>query len=127
MAEHKYSGPFQKIADMIGKDVYYVNFWMLMIFTVIEVGAVFLPTIGIEVSRNMTWFILISVGIVKAYGIAAYFMHLRGDPFIYTRTALFPVLFVVLMLWGIGLSNPGAVDGLPAWCTPNWDYAYVTE
>jgi hypothetical protein len=28
-----------------------------------------------------------------------------------------------LMLWGIGLSNPGAVTGLPDWCTPNWDYA----
>jgi hypothetical protein len=27
------------------------------------------------------------------------------------------------MLWGIGLSNPGAVTELPSWCTPNWDYA----
>jgi len=25
---------------------------------------------------------------------------------------------VLLMLWGIGLSNPGAVGDLPAWCTP---------
>jgi heme/copper-type cytochrome/quinol oxidase subunit 4 len=127
MSEHKFSGPFQKIADAMGKDIYFVNLWVLIIFTIVEVGAVFLPTVGVEVSRNMTWTILIGVGIIKAYGIAAYFMHLRGDPFIYTRTALFPVLFVVLMLWGIGLSNPGATDGLPSWCTPNWDYAYVTE
>jgi len=44
-------------------------------------------------------------------------------PRIYTRTALFPVLFVLLMLWGIGLSNPAGVTDLPSWCTPNWDYA----
>ena len=54
-------------------------------------------------------------------------MHLKGDPFIYTRTALFPVLFVALMMWGIGLSNPDGIDSLPAWCTPNWDYSYVTN
>jgi hypothetical protein len=50
-------------------------------------------------------------------------MHLKDDPRIYTRTALFPVLFVLLMLWGIGLSNPAGVTDLPSWCTPNWDYA----
>ena len=72
---------------------------------------------------GVVWAILIGVGVVKGYGIAAYFMHLKGDPRVYTRTALFPVLFVLLMLWGIGLSNPGAVTELPAWCTPNWDYA----
>ncbi len=28
------------------------------------------------------------------------------------------------MLWGIGLSNPEGVTGLPAWCTPlSSDYA----
>jgi hypothetical protein len=46
---------------------------------------------------------------------------------IYTMTALFPIAFVVLMLWGIGLSNPDSILGLPAWCSPNWDYSYVTN
>ena len=105
----------------MGKDIYFWNFIVLMVFTILEVGAVY-----IELDLMIVWTILIGVGIVKGYGIAAYFMHLRGDPIIYLRTALFPVLFVLLMLWGIGLSNPGAVTGLPDWCTPNWD-SLVTE
>ena len=100
-----------------------------MIFTVFEVGAVFfdvIPGTDIEISLSLVWAILIGVGVVKGYGIAAYFMHLKGDPRVYTRTALFPVLFVLLMLWGIGLSNPGAVGDLPAWCTPFSD-GYATN
>ena len=134
MGEHKYTGPiagiFQKMADIIGKDVYYVNFLILMFFTLFEVAAVFFETIpgtDIQITRGAVWGVLIVVGIIEGYGIAAFFMHLKGDPFIYTRTALFPVLFVALMLWGIGLSNPAGIDQLPAWCTPNWDYSYVTE
>ena len=91
-----------------------------------EVAAVFydvIPGTEIEVTKMMVWAILIIVGIIKGFGIAAFFMHLKDDPRIYTRTALFPVLFVVLMLWGIGLSNPAGVAELPSWCTPNWDYA----
>jgi hypothetical protein len=51
-------------------------------------------------------------------------MHLRGDPVIITRTAIFPFFFVVLMLWGIGLTNPAGVEDLPNWCTPPWVPAY---
>ena len=91
-----------------------------MVFTLFEVAAVFFTGIPLKV----VWAILIGVGIVKGYGISAYFMHLKGDPRIYTRTALFPVIFVLLMLWGIGLSNPEGVTGLPSWCTPlSADYA----
>ena len=134
MGEHKYTGPiagiFQKMADMIGKDIYYVNFLILMFFTLFEVAAVFfeyIPGTDIRITREAVWGVLIVVGIIKGYGIAAFFMHLKGDPFIYTRTALFPVIFAALMLWGIGLSNPAGIDQLPAWCTPNWDYSYVTN
>ena len=130
MGEHKYTGPiagiFQKMADIIGKDVYYVNFLILMFFTLFEVAAVFfevIPGTDIEITRTAVWGVLIVVGIIKGYGIAAFFMHLTGDPFIYTRTALFPVIFAALMLWGIGLSNPAGVTDLPSWCTPNRDYA----
>ncbi|MBS73768.1 MAG: hypothetical protein CMA91_05935 [Euryarchaeota archaeon] len=134
MGEEKYTGPiagiFQWFADKSGTDVYYVNFIILMFFTLFEVAAVFfdyIPGTDIEITRTAVWGVLIVVGIIKGYGIAAFFMHLKGDPFIYTRTALFPVVFVALMLWGIGLSNPDGIDSLPAWCTPNWDYSYVTE
>jgi caa(3)-type oxidase subunit IV len=115
MGEHETSGIFEKTFDgLLGQDIYFWNFIILMIFTLAEVGAVFFDGIPL----NVVWAILIGVGVVKGYGIAAYFMHLKGDPRVYTRTALFPVLFVLLMLWGIGLSNPGAVGDLPAWCTP---------
>ena len=134
MGEEKYTGPiagiFHWFADKSGTDVYYVNFIILMFFTLFEVAAVFfeyIPGTDIEITRTAVWGVLIVVGIIKGYGIAAFFMHLKGDPFIYTRTALFPVVFVALMLWGIGLSNPDGIDSLPAWCTPNWDYSYVTE
>ncbi|MGB1587593.1 MAG: cytochrome C oxidase subunit IV family protein [Poseidonia sp.] len=128
MGEHETSGIFESLVEKLpgNYDIYFWNFVVLMIFTVFEVGAVFfekVPGTDIEITLNVVWFILIGVGIVKGYGIAAYFMHLKGDPRIYTRTALFPVLFVLLMLWGIGLSNPGAVTELPSWCMPNWDYA----
>ena len=95
----------------MGRDIYFWNFVVLMIFTVIEVGAVY-----IDLAKYTTWAILVSVGIVKAYGIAAFFMHLRGDPIIFTRTAIFPLFFVALMLVGIGLTQPASVQDLPAWC-----------
>lgn len=120
MGEHEASGIFEKTFDgLLGRDIYFWNFIILMVFTLAEVAAVFI--VGIPLTT--VWAILIGVAIVKGYGIAAYFMHLKGDPRIYTRTALFPVLFVVLMLWGIGLSNPDGVDALPGWCKPDWDYA----
>jgi len=131
MGEHETSGIFESLVEKLpgNYDIYFWNFVILMIFTVFEVGAVFfdtIPVVGIEISLSMVWAILIGVGVVKGYGIAAYFMHLKGDPRVYTRTALFPVLFVLLMLWGIGLSNPGAVGDLPAWCTPFSD-GYATN
>ena len=84
MGEHKYTGPiaglFQKMADLIGKDVYYVNFLILMFFTLFEVAAVFfevIPGTDIEITRTAVWGVLIVVGIIKGYGIAAFFMHLK--------------------------------------------------
>ena len=112
--------------EIMGKDIYFWNFIVLMFFTLFEVAAVFfevIPGTEIQVTKLMVWAVLIIVGIIKGFGIAAFFMHLKDDPRIYTRTALFPVLFVVLMLWGIGLSNPAGVTELPSWCTPDWDYA----
>ena len=112
--------------EFMGKDIYFWNFLVLMLLTFFEVGAVFFDTVpgtSIAITKMSVWLILIVVGIIKGFGIAAYFMHLKDDPRIYTRTALFPVLFVILMLWGIGLSNPAGVTDLPSWCMPNWDYA----
>ena len=95
----------------------------VMFFTFFEVAAVYVTGLSV----NLVWAILIGVGIIKIYGIAGFFMHLKGDPIIYTRTAIFPLLFAALMLWGIGLSNPASIMDLPNWCTPDWDYSYVTN
>ena len=113
MGEHETTGIFESIVDKLpgNYDIYFLNFVLLMFFTLFEVAAVFFSGIPLKA----VWAILIGVGIVKGYGISAYFMHLKGDPRIYTRTALFPVIFVLLMLWGIGLSNPERVTGLQEW------------
>tara|TARA_B110000914_G_scaffold194525_1_gene182667 strand:- start:152 stop:541 length:390 start_codon:yes stop_codon:yes gene_type:complete len=126
MSEHAAAGIEKWLMDKTGKDVYFWNFLVLMFFTLFEVGAVFydkVPGTNIVITKMMVWAVLIVVGIIKGFGIAAFFMHLKDDPRIYTRTALFPVLFVILMLWGIGLSNPAGVTELPSWCTPDWNYA----
>ena len=126
MGEHAATGLEKWLLDKTGKDIYFWNFQVLMFFTLFEVGAVFfevIPGTDIAITRFMVWGILIVVGIIKGYGIAAYFFNDTATTEIYTRTALFPVLFVLLMLWGIGLSNPEAVTELPSWCTPDWDYA----
>ena len=81
------------------------------------------PFTDIDISRSAVWAILIGVGIVKGYGIAAFFMHLRDEHKWFNITFMFPWIFVALMLWGIGLSNPEGISGLPSWCTPDWSYA----
>ncbi len=96
---------------ILGFDRYAFNFWVLMIFTAIEVVAVALTfSMKGTVSMDVVVFILVSVGIVKGVGIAAIFMHLQGDPDsrVLTATALFPVFFIVVMVLFIGLTHPGA-------------------
>jgi len=110
---------------ILGFDAYNLNFWGLMIFTLIEVVAVGL-TFGEEplVSHNMVVFILVSIGVVKFIGIAAIFMHLWGDAdsSVLTATALFPAFFIIVMVLYIGLTHPGAADQLPEWCRPGYYY-----
>ena len=93
------------------KDVYFLNFVVLIIFTVIEVGAV-----AVKMPTTATALVLISVGIIKGVGIAALFMHLKDDPNSLTLTALFPVFFIIVLFIGIGFTSPAATSTLPAWC-----------
>ena len=86
----------------MGKDIYFWNFIVLMVFTLFELGAVFFETVPgteIDISRSAVWAILIVVGLVKGYGIAAYFMHLKDEHKWFNITFLFPWIFVALMLW----------------------------
>jgi caa(3)-type oxidase subunit IV len=102
---------------IFGKDAYNLNFVMLMVLTAIEVGAV-AASVKEMISGEMIVFILVSIGVVKFLGIAFVFMHLRmeEDSNILTMTALFPVLFIAIMLAVIAFTTPGAPDSLPAWC-----------
>ena len=100
---------------ILGRDPYWMNFWRLMILTAIEVIAV-----GVEISKAITMSILIGIAIPKFIMIAAIFMHLYGDADskILTMTALFPAFFIIVMVFFIGLTSPGAPTELPAWCRP---------
>ena len=110
---------------ILGRDAYWMNFYGLMLLTLIEVAAVGAdlgPTAeGIDMTeRQLTLWILTVIAIPKFIMIAAIFMHLWGenDSGILTLTALFPAFFIIIMVLFIGLSHPDAVIGLPDWCRP---------
>ena len=100
---------------ILGQDPYWMNFFGLMVLTVIEVAAV-----GVELSTTITLTILTVIAIPKFLMIAAIFMHLYGDEDsgILTLTALFPAFFIIIMVLFIGLTHPDAATGLPEWCRP---------
>tara|TARA_B100001250_G_C19208707_1_gene532677 strand:+ start:106 stop:468 length:363 start_codon:yes stop_codon:yes gene_type:complete len=110
---------------ILGQDPYWMNFFGLMLLTLIEVGAVGLDLSTFAESRGwtekeLTFAILWGIGIPKFIMIAAIFMHLYGDSDskILTLTALFPAFFIIVMVLFIGLTHPDAVTGLPDWCRP---------
>ena len=100
---------------ILGQDPYWMNFFGLIILTVIEVAAV-----GVELSSTVTLTILTVIAIPKFLMIAAIFMHLYGDADsgILTLTALFPAFFIIIMVLFEGLTHPDAATGLPEWCRP---------
>ena len=100
---------------IMGQDPYWMNFFGLIVLTVIEVAAV-----GVELSSTVTLTILTVIAIPKFLMIAAIFMHLYGDADsgILTLTALFPAFFIIIMVLFIGLTHPDAGIGLPDWCRP---------
>ena len=103
---------------ILGQDPYWMNFFGLMVLTVIEVAAV-----GVELSTTVTLTILTVIAIPKFLMIAAIFMHLYGDEDsgILTLTALFPAFFIIIMVLFVGLTHPDSATGLPEWCRPgNW-------
>ena len=118
MGEHK---------TIMGKDLYWMNYFGLMILTLIEVAAVGLDlspeTTGLSYTeKELTLLILVGIGLPKFIMIAAIFMHLWGDEDskILTLTALFPAFFIIVMIQFIGLTHPEATTGLPEWCRPGF-------
>ncbi|MAS62393.1 MAG: hypothetical protein CMA34_01755 [Euryarchaeota archaeon] len=120
MGEHQ-SGWQKTLHEKTGQDVYFWNFIFLMVFTAIEVGAVYL-----SLTYGWTVFALVSVGVVKFFGIAAFFMHLWDDERELTYTFAFPFIFVIILFIGIAFTNPEGVIGLPAWCSPDIIGSYTS-
>ena len=110
---------------VLGMDLYWLNFYGLMILTLIEVLAVganldpVAMSLGTE-EKVITLWILTTIAIPKFIMIAAIFMHLYGDEDsgILTMTALFPAFFILIMVLFVGLTHPDAASSLPDWCRP---------
>ena len=100
---------------IMGQDPYWMNFFGLIVLTVIEVAAV-----GVERRSTVRLTILTVIAIPTSLMIAAIFMHLYGDADsgILTLTALFPAFFIIIMVLFVGLTHPDAATGLPEWCRP---------
>ena len=109
---------------ILGRDPYWMNFYGLMILTLIEVLAVGfeLPEDRIFIFSNYTLMILTVIAIPKFIMIGMIFMHLYGSPDsgILTVTALLPAFFIIIMILFIGLTHPEATTGLPEWCRPGY-------
>ena len=107
---------------ILGRDPYWMNFYGLMILTLIEVLAVGfeLPEERIFIFSNYTLMILTVIAIPKFIMIGMIFMHLYGDEdsAILTMTALFPAFFILIMVLFVGLTHPDAASSLPDWCRP---------
>ena len=110
---------------IFGQDPYWMNFYGLMILTLIEVAAVGLDLTEFAESygtteKAVTLWILTIIAIPKFIMIAAIFMHLYGDEDsgILTMTALFPAFFIIIMVLFVGLTHPDASSGLPVWGRP---------
>ncbi|MFL2974957.1 MAG: cytochrome C oxidase subunit IV family protein [Candidatus Thalassarchaeaceae archaeon] len=110
---------------IMGQDPYWMNFYGLMILTLIEVLAVgadlgpVADSLGTE-EKVVTLWILTIIAIPKFIMIAAIFMHLYGDEDsgVLTMTALFPAFFILIMVLFVGLTHPDAPSSLPDWCRP---------
>ena len=105
---------------ILGRDAYWMNFYGLMLLTLIEVAAVGADLgstaegIGMT-ERQITLWILTVIAIPKFIMIAAIFMHLWGenDSGILTLTALFPAFFIIIMVLFIGMTHPDGGTSLP--------------
>ena len=94
-----------------------LNLAILMVLSITEIALVFIGT-----SRH--WgdaeiaAVLIVIALPKFWMIAAVFMHMGHDPAVFTKTALFPVFFIAVMLFGLAIFQPTDASDLPGWCRP---------
>jgi cytochrome c oxidase subunit 4 len=97
MAEHVVHDDHSEAHESHSTKSYWVIGGILAVVTALEV-AVFL----IESSFSPTMFLVVLLGlaVLKAAGVIAFFMHLRGDAKIFQFVFLVPLLFAVTLCLG---------------------------
>jgi cytochrome c oxidase subunit IV len=78
-----------------GKKQIWNVFWFLAVVTVIEFVIAFTMGENVKTIKNILFVILT---LVKAYGIMAYFMHLKFEFSNFKATIIIPFAFVLLLL-----------------------------
>lgn len=95
-----------------------MNLWILLILSVVEIGLVFVLKVAGEGNITLVAIVLIGIAIPKFFLIPSVFMHMGHDPVIFSKFALFPVFFIIVMFLGISVFAPSDVSALPGWCRP---------
>ncbi len=90
-----------------GKKEIWKVFWFLAVVTAIEFIIAFSMEENLKTIKNILFVILT---LVKAYGIMAYFMHLKFEFSNFKATIIIPFAFIVLLL--IALAYEGSTLNL---------------
>ena len=82
---------------------YMAIFWVLVVLTVLEVGAAQLYSYReqFEGIGLIALILLLSMAIVKALLVAAYFMHLRFENRTFVLVVSAPLIFAVILVLGL--------------------------
>ena len=82
---------------------YMAIFWVLVVLTVLEVGAakLYLFREQYEGIGAITLILLIAMAIVKALLVAAYFMHLRFEKRTFVIIVSAPLIFAAILIIGL--------------------------
>lgn len=78
---------------------YMMIFWILVVLTVLEVGAAQLY--GYEGMGTIALILLVGMAITKAILVAAYFMHLRFETRTFVVIVSAPMIFAVILVLGL--------------------------
>ncbi len=79
--------------DPKNRSVIWRTFWILLAITLAEVGIAFTG-----ISREVLIVIFITLTIVKAYFIVAYFMHLKHETYTLVYSIILPFVLIVYLI-----------------------------
>jgi cytochrome c oxidase subunit IV len=79
--------------DPKNRGVIWRTFWILLVITMVEVGIAFT-----SIPHEVLIWIFISLTIVKAYFIVAYFMHLKHEKYTLIYSIILPFVLIVYLI-----------------------------